>query len=156
MRWWHRIVLALSSALGLGYLPKAPGTWGTLLAIPIWWALRSLSTLHFAVVALAFCFVSVVISELAERIYGKHDVQKIVIDEVAGLLVTAIGVPCRWQQVLAAFLLFRLFDMTKPGPIRTLDQRVSGGLGVVLDDVAAGLLACGLLHATRFAFGGWW
>jgi len=142
--------------LGLGYLPKAPGTWGTLLAIPIWWALRSLSTRDFGVAVLAFCFVAVVIAELAERIYRRHDVQKIVIDEVAGLLVTAIGVPFRFQEVAVAFVLFRILDMTKPPPIRSLDRGVKGGLGVVLDDVAAGIVACGLLHLGRALNGGWW
>jgi len=156
MRVYKTTVLALSSALGLGYLPKAPGTWGTLAAIPIWWALRGLATLPFAIVVLAVCFVSVLVAEAAERIYGKHDVQKIVIDEVAGLLVTAIGVPFRWPEVIAAFVLFRLLDMTKPGPIRTLDERVPGGLGVVLDDVGAGLVACALLHLARLIYGGWW
>jgi phosphatidylglycerophosphatase A len=152
----QRLVLVLSSAFGLGYLPKAPGTWGTLLGIPIWWALSPLAAPTFGLAVLVITLVAVGISELAERIYGRHDVQKIVIDEVVGLLVTAIGVPFRWQQVLPAFILFRLFDMTKPPPIRTLDEQVKGGLGVVVDDVAAGLVACGVLHAARWIYGGWW
>ena len=156
MRPWQRLVLVLSSALGLGYLPKAPGTWGTLLAIPIWWALSALDAGSFALAVLGITVFAIGISELAERIYGRHDVQKIVIDEVVGLLVAAIGVPFRWQQVLPAFILFRLFDMTKPPPIRTLDEKVPGGLGVVVDDVAAGLVACAVLHGARWLYGGWW
>ena len=156
MRFWQRSVLALSSALGLGYLPLAPGTWGSVAAIPLWWAMRSLSTLHFAVMVLAISFVAIVISEAAERIYGRHDVQKIVIDEVAGLLVTAIGVPFRWHEVAVAFVLFRVLDSTEPWPVSTIDRRVKGGLGVVLDDVAAGVVGCGLLHLGRYLYGGWW
>ena len=96
------------------------------------------------------------LSSLAERIYGAHDVQKIVIDETAGLLVTVIGVPFRWPEVVAAFIAFRVLDMTKPWPIRWLDRNVRGGFGVVLDDLVAGAVACGALHGARLLHGGWW
>jgi phosphatidylglycerophosphatase A len=150
------LVFGLSSAAGLGYLPKAPGTWGTLAALPIWYACRGLSPLAFTVVVLLVTAFSVLVAEAAERLYGRHDVQLIVIDEVAGMLVTAIGVPFAWPEVLAGFVLFRLFDMTKPQPIRWLDEHVPGGFGVVLDDIAAGVVACGLLHGARVLLGGWW
>ncbi|MBI5511888.1 MAG: phosphatidylglycerophosphatase A [Deltaproteobacteria bacterium] len=156
MRPRRLLVLSLSSAFGLGYLPLAPGTWGTLAAIPLWWALSSLAWLPFAAVAAIFTGAAIGVAHLAEGIYGEHDVQRIVIDEVAGLLVAAIGVPFRWPEILAAFVLFRVLDMTKPPPIRAIDRGVGGALGVVLDDVAAGAVACALMHLGRALYGGWW
>ncbi len=150
------LVLTLSSALGLGYLPKAPGTWGTLAAIPLWYAMRGLPAWAFALVTLAAIAVAVGVSHRAERIDGGHDVQLIVIDEVVGLLTTAIGVPFAWPEVIAAFVVFRILDMWKPQPIRWVDEHVEGGLGVVLDDVAAGVVGLVLMHAARIALGGWW
>ena len=100
--------------------------------------------------------VAIGVSHAAERAYGRHDVGHIVIDEVAGMLVTAIGVPFAWPEVLAAFALFRLLDAVKPPPINWFDAHVPGGLGVVLDDVVAGLIACGLLHGAARLLGGWW
>lgn len=152
----RRLILAASSALGLGYAPIAPGTFGTLAALPIWWAASDLSTAGFALVTLGVTLAAVVVSQLAERIYGSHDVQRIVIDEVAGMLVTVIGVPFRWPEVLAAFVLFRVLDATKPPPIRWFDDHVGGGFGVVLDDVVAGVIGCGLLHGAKVVAGGWW
>ncbi len=150
------VVLALATAGGLGYAPRAPGTAGTLAALPLWWACAGLPAWQFALVAGAVTAVAVAVSSRAERIFGGHDVQHIVIDEVAGMLVTVIGVPFAWPQVVAAFVLFRVLDMTKPWPIRWLDDNVGGGLGVVVDDVAAGAVACGLLHAAHLGLGGWW
>ncbi|MEK7705154.1 MAG: phosphatidylglycerophosphatase A [Myxococcota bacterium] len=152
----RRFILTVSSALGLGYAPVAPGTFGTLAALPIWWAASGLSLTGFVLVTVVVTVAAVVVSELAERIYGSHDVQRIVIDEVAGMLVTVIGVPFRWPEVLAAFALFRLLDATKPPPIRWFDRHVKGGFGVVLDDVVAGAIACALLHGARLVLGGWW
>jgi phosphatidylglycerophosphatase A len=151
-----KLILALSSALGLGYLPAAPGTWGTLAAIPIWYGLSGLSTWAFALATAALVAASCAIADAAEKIYGAHDAQRIVIDEVAGLLTAAIGVPFAWPEVVAAFVAFRLLDMTKPGPIGWIDRHVHGGVGVVLDDVAAGALTAGALHVARLLIGRWW
>jgi phosphatidylglycerophosphatase A len=146
----------LASAFGLGYLPKAPGTYGTLGAIPLWYAMAGLPGWAFALVTVAAIGVATAIAELAERVYGGHDTQKIVIDEVVGLLATVVGVPFRWPEVLAAFVLFRLLDMWKPQPIRWIDDHVQGGFGVVFDDVAAGVVGCLVLHTARVLLGGWW
>jgi len=149
-------VLSLSSALGLGYMPKAAGTWGTLAALPIWWGMAALPLWGQVALVAAVALFAIAVSARAEVIYGKHDVGKIVIDEVAGMLVACIAVPFRWPEVLAAFLLFRLFDILKPPPIGWLDRRVGGGTGVVLDDLIAGLFALGLMHLARLLLGGWW
>lgn len=151
-----RAVLLLTSWFGAGYLPKAPGTWGTVASIPVWWAFSFLPFWSGLAATVALVGLAIWLSGLAEKIYGAHDVQRIVIDETAGLLVTVIGVPFRWPQIIAALVLFRVLDMTKPWPIRWVDRNVGGGLGVVLDDVLAGLVACGLLHAARFFWGDWW
>ena len=92
----------------------------------------------------------------AETLLGTHDARTIVIDEVAGMLVTAIGVPFRWPEIVAAFVVFRVLDIIKPWPIRWVDARMGGGLGVVLDDVLAGALGCVLLHGAARLAGGWW
>ncbi len=150
------LALTLASGFGLGYAPVAPGTFGSLLGLPLWWACAHLSVPAFAGVALAVTLLAVAIASAADRMGGRHDAQYIVIDEVAGMLITGVGVPFLWPQVVAGFVLFRLLDALKPPPIRFLDQRVPGGLGVVLDDVAAGAIACLLLHAARLVLRGWW
>ncbi|MEE8408099.1 MAG: phosphatidylglycerophosphatase A [Myxococcota bacterium] len=150
------LILGAASWFGTGYLPRMPGTWGTVGAIPLWWAMSTFELHWFVVATVVAIVISIWVSELAERIYGSHDVQHIVIDEVVGLLVAAIGVPFRWPEVLAAFILFRIFDMWKPPPIGWVDRQVGGGFGVVIDDVIAGLFALGLLHGARWALGGWW
>ena len=150
------MTLGLSSAAGLGYVPVAPGTFGTLAALPLWWGLRRLSPGWFALAAVGFALAAVGVSARAEKFYGAHDVGKIVIDEVAGLLFAAIAVPFRWQQVVAAFAVFRLLDAAKPFPICWFDRTVGGGVGVVIDDVVAGLITCALLHGARMLMGGWW
>lgn len=153
--WADRLVLTASSALGLGYLPKAPGTWGTFAALPLWWAMSDLTPLVFTAATAVMVLFAIAISSRAEAIYGAHDVQRIVIDEVVGLLCTVIGVPWRWPEIITAFILFRLLDALKPFPIRWFDDHVPGGLGVVIDDVVAGLIGCALMHLGCWLHGGW-
>ena len=81
-----------------------------------------------------------------ERTYQVHDPKEIVIDEVVGYVIAMTWLPLTWQSFLAAFVMFRFFDILKPGPIRRIDQKVKGGLGTVLDDVAAGLISSVLLQ----------
>jgi phosphatidylglycerophosphatase A len=151
-------ILTGSSWFGAGYLPKMPGTWGALGAIPLWWWLTTLfpEPIWFGAAVLVFCALAVLVCIGADRIYETHDSQKIVIDEVAGVLVAAIGAPFRWQQVVVVFALFRLFDIWKPGPVKWADKKVSGGVGVWLDDIIAGLMACAVVHLVRYLYGGWW
>lgn len=147
-----RGVLTLSSWFGLGYAPKAPGTFGTLGAIPLWWLMSPWPWhLQLAFVALLTVF-AIWISGLAETIYGTHDVGKIVIDEVVGLLALAIAVPFTPLLAAIGFVVFRLFDITKPWPIGPVDKRVDGGLGVVLDDTIAGLIGLLVMHGLLWAW----
>lgn len=146
-RWRRATVLSLSSAFGLGYLPRAPGTFGTLAALPIWWAVAGWSVAAQLALVVVVGGLAVWVAAQAEWIYARHDVSKVVIDEVAGMLVAVVGVAFVWPNVVAGFVLFRLFDVLKPFPIRWLDRHVGGGFGVVLDDLMAGVYAGVLLHA---------
>lgn len=151
-----RLVLMATSVFGLGYAPVAPGTFGTLGALPIWWAASAMAPGPYLLFVLALTAAAVALSHRAEAIYGGHDVQLIVIDEVVGLLWSVVAVPWRLPHIVVAFILFRLLDALKPWPISVIDERVDGGLGVVLDDVVAGMVACALMHGARICLGGWW
>lgn len=146
-----RLVLTLTSAFGLGYAPFAPGTFGSLAALPLWWATASWSPPVFVAACLMLTGLAVALCGRAEKIYGAHDVQRIVLDEVVGLMWTVVAVPCTPRNAVWAFVTFRLLDACKPGPIGWVDRRVGGGLGVVLDDVAAGFVGLLALHAGHAA-----
>jgi phosphatidylglycerophosphatase A len=133
------LTLALATWGGAGYLPYAPGTWGTAAALPLWWLLAHLGPLGYAL-AFAGSWVSVAVAGPAQRLLNRVDHPAIVIDEAAGLLVALAGVPVSWTWALLGFLVFRALDIFKPPPIRWL-SRGEGGLDVVLDDVAAGVMA---------------
>lgn len=141
------IIRMLASVGGLGYLPLAPGTWGSLAGLPLVLGLASLTPTmaFFALVALTLA--SIGIAQAAEGAFSaSHDAKEVVLDEVVGMGWTFWCLPVTPAWLGAGFVLFRLLDALKPGPIGTIDRRVPGGAGVVLDDVAAGLVACGLLH----------
>ena len=135
------ICVALASAGGFGYAPVAPGTFGTLAAIPLFYVSSAWPVgvrLGFIVV---FMLVSFAVAHVAGKFYGESDDQHIVIDEVAGYLVTTSLAAWSWQSALAGFVFFRLFDITKPWPARYFDREVKNGFGNVMDDVVAGLFA---------------
>ena len=139
----------VATALGAGLLPIAPGTWGTAVAVPLAWYLDRFGDLVFALVTLVVIVVGSFAADVYCRSTGRHDNQQVVIDEVAGYLVTLLLVPRTAGNLLAGFLLFRLFDIWKPPPVRWVDRHVGGGFGVVADDVAAavyGALCLWLLH----------
>lgn len=135
------IIKALATGFGLGYLPKAPGTWGTLLGIPLFLGLSQLGIMSYMALTAATVVLAVMVCELAAPYFEKQDSPHIVIDEIAGFLVTMTWLPVTWQSVLAGFLLFRILDAVKPGPIGFLDRKVKGAVGVVADDIAAGIFA---------------
>ncbi len=121
-----------------GYVPIAPGTAGTLGAIPLFWLLRHLPLPLYLLTLAAFVAVAVFAAGVAGRYWKVADASPIVVDEVAGYLVTMALVPWSWGAAAAGFLLFRLFDVVKPWPASAFD-RVKSGFGVVMDDVAAGV-----------------
>jgi len=142
----RRFVILCATWGGTGFSPFASGTVGTLGAIPFYLALARLSLPLYLLSTVAFTLFACWVSGHAEVIFKEKDSGKIVIDEVAGYLVTMIAVPLSWQAVSIGFLLFRLFDIVKPQPARWFDRSVKNGYGVVLDDVAAGVYACTATH----------
>ncbi len=135
----------LASWFGVGFLPWAPGTWGTAAALPLAWALSRLRPPGQVIAALVLAAIAIPVAGAAGRAFRVVDAPQIVVDEVAGLVVSLVAVPFTWRSAIAAFALFRLFDVLKPWPASFFDQRVKNGAGVVLDDVVAGLYARGLL-----------
>jgi phosphatidylglycerophosphatase A len=130
---------------GAGRLRPAPGTWGSLAAALLWWLLAShLTPAARLPVILVLIVLTVAIgipaATLEERGCGGHDPSHIVIDEVAGQLVTYIACPIGWQALLAGFILFRAFDIVKPPPVRSL-EKLPEGTGIMVDDLGAGIYA---------------
>ena len=134
---WSTVI---STWFGAGLLPLAPGTWGTIAAVPLAWALDRVGGEVALVTALV---IVTVVGSIAADVYckatGRHDNQKIVVDEVAGYLLTLVAVTRTPLHLVLAFVLFRLFDIWKPPPVRSIDRHVHGGFGVVADDLGAGV-----------------
>jgi phosphatidylglycerophosphatase A len=138
----------VATALGAGYAPRAPGTCGTAVAVPLAWALASLSIWQFGLVAVGVTLLGVACAQRADRAWGTEDNQRIVIDEVAGYLFTVLPVDrSGWAPLAVGFVIFRALDILKPPPIRWLDEHLPGGWGVVLDDVAAGVMGAAAMLA---------
>jgi phosphatidylglycerophosphatase A len=133
-----RFFLFLAAGFGAGYSPIAPGTVGTLVAIPIYFFLSFIPSPLYELTIITFFFLSSWISEKAQREWGRRDHPRIVIDEIVGFLITMLWLPKTTLFIILGFFVFRFFDIVKPPPIRLL-ERVKGGYGVVLDDVAAGI-----------------
>lgn len=148
---------AIATALGAGYSPVAPGTCGTAVTIPLAYALAPLPVWQYVIVVAAIIAIGIWAAERADRAWGTHDTGRIVIDEVAGYLVTMTLVDRgHLVPLLVGFVVFRLLDIVKPPPIRWLDENLPGGFGVVIDDVAAGVLGMvTMLALDRFGALAW-
>lgn len=136
----------LAFGFGSGLAPKAPGTFGTLACIPLYLLLSDLSVVHYIIVCGLVSGIGIYICGYAADALKTHDHPGIVWDEFAGFLITMIGVSFSWNNILLGFILFRIFDIFKPWPISWLDRKVSGGLGIMIDDIVAGLFALIALH----------
>jgi phosphatidylglycerophosphatase A len=136
-----RLVILLATWGGVGFFPFAPGTAGTVAAIPLFLLLSLLPLYGYIPCVLAIGLVACWAAGRAETIFGEQDNRRIVIDEVVGLLITMTAVPLTWPSLLVGLCLFRAFDILKPPPIRLIERRVKGGWGVVLDDIVAGIYA---------------
>ncbi len=139
----------LALGFGSGLAPFAPGTFGSVVGLVIAWAV---AIPGFAFAALATLLVTIagfwICGEAARRL-GVHDHPAIVWDEIAGMMITMLAAPTQWWGGVAGFLLFRLFDITKPWPIREIDHGIGGGAGIMLDDIVAGVLAALVLMLVR-------
>lgn len=149
----RRPVCWLGFGFGTGLAPVAPGTFGTLPALPLaalWFACGG-SAWGLALLCVPLFALGVWICRETERALGVHDYGGIVWDEIVAMLLVLACVPYAWQWWLAAFAAFRFFDAVKPPPIKWFDRRVDGGLGVMLDDVIAALFSIALVQ-----LGVWW
>lgn len=136
----------LALGLGSGLSPRAPGTAGTLVGIPVYLLLENLGTPVYVLVCVLLAVAGIAICGRTARDLGVHDHPAIVFDEIVGYLVTMIAAPSGWLWIGIGFVLFRLFDIAKPWPISLLDRHVNGGTGIMADDLLAGAFACGTLH----------
>ena len=137
-------VLLLAFGFGSGLSPKAPGTMGTIAAIPLWYLLVQLPPQAYLLVVAICAIVGIFICGSAADKLGVHDHGGIVWDEFVGFWVTMAFLPVSYVSVIVGFTLFRLFDIFKPWPISWLDKNIGGGLGIMIDDVVAGLAAAGV------------
>ena len=141
------VARAIATGFGAGFAPVAPGTFGTLVAVPIAWALSGLSLPAYLAVTAGVTLLAIGCARVADDSWGTHDTGRIVVDEIAGYLTTMALVPRDHPLALAAgFVLFRILDITKPPPARWIDRRLPGGAGVVLDDVTVGVYGAALLY----------
>lgn len=131
----------LAFGFGSGLAKKAPGTCGTLVAIPIFLMLCTLPLWAYISAVVFISIIGIWLCDVSSKALGVHDHPGIVWDEIAGFLITMIAAPVSWLSVLLGFALFRLFDIWKPWPISILDRKVHGGLGIMLDDILAGVFA---------------
>lgn len=148
----RRPVVLLACGFGVGLSPRAPGTAGTLVGVLIYMTVAGLPLLAYAFVVAVLAIAGVWICGRAGLALRATDHPGIVWDEIVGLLITLFATPPSWPGVLLGFALFRLFDVLKPWPVSLIDRRVGGGLGVMLDDVMAGLYALACLQILRIAF----
>jgi len=139
----------LAFGFGSGLARHAPGTVGTLAAVPFGWLLKQLPASGYGAALLALFLLGVYVCGAASRRLGRHDPGGIVWDEMVGFWLTVALVPVSWPWWLAAFLLFRFFDIVKPWPIRQLETRLPGGLGIMFDDVIAAVYAILILAAAQ-------
>jgi phosphatidylglycerophosphatase A len=139
MRFRERAILFVATGFFVGRVPVAPGTLGSLIGLPACYLLSRLNFLQSLICILVFIWFAIGISSAAEKIIKRKDPGQIVIDEIAGLMVALAGLPFNLKTVMIGFIIFRVFDILKPFPIRIIDKRVGGGSGIVLDDVVAGV-----------------
>ena len=139
--WKNKLILAAATGFGLGYSPVAPGTVGTLAGLPLIWISQGMSAGTQAFFGACFILAAVFAADQAEKLMGQKDPGAIVIDEMAGYWVTMSLVPATGVTMVAGFVAFRCFDVFKSPPVRYFENRFSGGAGVVLDDIMAGVLA---------------
>ncbi len=141
--------LLIATWFGSGLLPKAPGTWGSLAALPVAWGIVTLTSTPHSLLLAALILLPIGAWAAARHsaTLGTHDAGEIVVDEVVGIWLVLGVIPVAPLWWVAGFAVFRLFDVLKPWPISWLDTHISGGWGIMLDDVAAGIAGAAVLAA---------
>jgi phosphatidylglycerophosphatase A len=140
----------LAFGFGSGLAPKAPGTFGTLAAIPLYLLIADWPLLQYTVFIVLASALGIWVCDVASRQLRVHDHPGIVWDEFVGYWITMWAVPSGWPWVVAGFVVFRVFDIIKPWPVSVLDKEVGGGFGIMVDDMLAGALACLTLHLAMY------
>jgi len=153
MKFRERVVIFLATGFFIGTVPFAPGTFGSIIGLPIVFLLSRLNLPLSVSFILLFIFFAIGIASAAEKILNQKDPAKIVIDEIAGIMVTFAGLPFNLTTAIAGFIVFRALDILKPFPIRVLERKLLGGSGVVLDDVLAGIYANLILRLAFYITG---
>ena len=148
-----RPVMWLATGFGAGLSPVAPGTAGSLVGVLFYLAMAGLALPFYLGLVLVLGIIGIWVCGRAGRALAVSDHPSIVWDEIVGLLITMAATPPSWQGLVSGFALFRLFDILKPWPVGRIDRGVKGGLGVMLDDVMAGLYALACLQILRHTFG---
>ena len=148
---WFNPIHLLALGFGSGAAPKAPGTCGTLVAVLIYWPLSQLSPEHYLLMLLVTSVMGIYICGQTAKDLGVHDHGSIVWDEFVGFWITMFAAPVGWVWVVVGFVLFRFFDIIKPWPISWIDKKITGGFGIMLDDVIAGVMAAVVLQGIA-----WW
>lgn len=138
---WTRPSHFLAFGCGAGAMPVMPGTFGTLVAVPLYYVLMPLPLEYYIAVVGAMLLLGIWLCHVTARDLGVHDHSGIVWDEIVGYLLTMTAAPAGWMWIAAGFVLFRLFDILKPWPIHLADRKVGGGFGIMLDDIIAGAYA---------------
>ena len=142
----------LAFGFGSGLAPIAPGTFGTLAAVPLFLLMQPLSITAYLLITTLVCITGIWICGKSSSLLGVHDHSGIVWDEFAGFFITMIAAPPGWLWIVLGFVLFRLFDIWKPWPISLLDKNVDGGLGIMVDDIVAGIFASVALQIIALTF----
>jgi len=140
MNFGKHVLLFLSTGFYIGNIPFAPGTLGSLLGLPVWLVLSKFAPVITLVFLVLFIPFAIWAAHVSSKQLNQKDPGCIVIDETAGMVVTLAGLPFHWTTCLLGFVVFRVLDIFKPFPIRWVDQNISGGTGIVLDDVVAGII----------------
>ncbi|UCD32675.1 MAG: phosphatidylglycerophosphatase A [Desulfobacterales bacterium] len=146
----QKSVMFAATGCFVGNISFAPGTLGSMMGLPLCFLLSKIAWEAALLLTILFIFFSIKIAQEAESILNAKDPGCIVIDEIAGIMVTFIGLPFNMIHVVLGFAIFRVIDITKPYPIRSLEKKLTGGTGIVMDDVAAGVYSNILLRVVSF------
>ena len=148
-----RILMFIATGAYSGYLPTAPGTWGSAVGVLIWLCIGRMDLLPFLAIVTLLFFVGIISGGAAEKILDRADPRPVVIDEIVGQLITLTAAPFHPVPIIMGFLFFRFFDILKPFPANWIDKHLHGGLGIMLDDIVAALYAWLLLQLSLRLYG---